>query len=997
MTTPVWAPGTLYQPGDLVRPRSSTGGASTQPDNPGFETGDLTDWELNKLDTDGSGAVVTGQACGSNNFFTGTHGFRWEAPPGGGGGPGPGGGWRAELINTLRAPVAPGQSITAQCYVRSVPCNRKHWTWGACRLYWFNESDDLIRVDEDPSPYGSGSSGFGTTGEWVLSSVTGVAPAGATRASIGAFFTTREDSENGSYADAFSWDYISPAASDALVFRAVQPAAGFSGAVEPAWPVVLGETVYDNEVIWEAVATSRVVWQATPILVSGSTEPDFPEQVGGSVVDNTIVWHAVSRRIDDERCPHSKIVAIAANKIFAGDTDIVAYSSTSNPLDWSSPNDAGYIPFGLNTYGANPVAALGLYRSNLIASSSSGYQMWQVDPNPANMAILDSQPVPFEYHQSLQPAANDLVGLTNQGIRSVGIAGASTNLQAGFFGIGVDPLVKPLLAAARLAGYDPIGVMWPAAGQYWCLFGDTAMVLTINGPAAKDMSWSRYVFPAEITDWTIDGTALLLRAGDLVWEMSEDALLAGAPADDVYCDVDTAPVLSNVRSGTTNNLSWTAVDGADHYLLYDADTDELIATVYGLTYPDAGLDENTDYTYYVVAVSASGGLSPHSNVVDGPIGGPAPPVLDGEVQSDFESILLSWTTATTTGGPITGYKIYNAADDSELFDTGDPDTLDHLFSGLSMDTIYSYYVTSYTAQTESSPSNTIVLDTGHPGVVIDIFTASGTWTKRSNLITVDLKVIAGGGGGGGGSTVIPDGYGGAGGGGGEKRVRTGIAAADLPSTVAVTVGAGGGGGAGAPQGGPRLPGTTGGDSIFAGFCTAKGGAGGSINNVPGNTPGNPGGTGGSGGTGYPGKAGGTFGIFNTPAGAGESSDSNGAPAGGGGGGGAPFNFNSAAGGNGSTAESPTPDGGAGGAYATAGQSGESSAAQDGGGGGGGGGGAVASTVGGADGGNGGDGGSYGAGGGGGGCSGAAGGSTSHSGGNGGSGAAGVVVVTNYLS
>lgn len=522
MTTPIWEPGRLYQPGDIVRPRSVTGGAATPPENPDFEIGTFDDWTATPDGGAGSGAIST------TYKLTGAKSFLWA----GGAGTGEGGGIGCYLINDLRVPVAAGQSITARCYAMSVPEHRERHVHSGVRLFWYDASGDPIADNSsggfgspgtDLDGYGQFGGTFGTTGSWRESSITAVAPAGAVYCSIGAYLTSTQGDTNGAYVDSFAWNYISPAASDALVFRAVQPAAGFSGSEEPAWPVVLGETVYDNEVIWEAVATSRVVWEATPILVSGSTEPDFPELVGGSVVDNTIIWQATSRRIEDPKCPHSKVVAIAASKVFAGDDDIVAYCSTVNPLDWSSKNDAGYLPFGLQTFGANPVAALGLYRGNLIASNSTGYQMWQVDPNPANMALLDAQPVPFEYHLSGQSVANDFVGLTNLGIRSIGIAGASTNLQAGFFGKGVDPLVKPLLKAAIAAGYDPIGIMWPAAGQYWLLFGTTAIVLTVNGPTEKEMSWSRYVFPQEITDWTIDGTSLFLRADTLVWEVSAEA------------------------------------------------------------------------------------------------------------------------------------------------------------------------------------------------------------------------------------------------------------------------------------------------------------------------------------------------------------------------------------------------------------------------------------------------------------------------------------------
>lgn len=979
MTTPVWAPGTLYQPGDLVRPRTTTGQGAVAPDDPSFESGALASWTATPVGGAASGALST------TYKFDGTYSFFWA----GGSGSEQDGGIGCDLVNDYRAPVVAGQSITARAYFMSVPLHREHGVFGSIRLYWYNASDELLAVDSVPA-YGDGGPGhgFGTTGAWVLSTITSSAPVGAVFCSVGAYLLSNQGDANGSYADTFSWDYVSPAVSDSFVFRAVQPAAGFSGSEEPIWPVVLGETVYDNEVVWEAVATSRVVWEASPILVSSGTEPDFPEAVDGSVVDGTIVWRAVSRRITDEKCPHSKIVAIAASKIFAGDDDIAAYCATVNPLDWSTPNDAGYLPFGLQTYGANPIAGMGLYRSNLVIFNSTGYQMWQVDQNPVNMAFLDGQPIPCSYQLSIQPVANDLVFLTSLGIRNISIAGGSTNLQAGFFGKQVDPLIKPLIAAAQLAGFEPWGLFWPGQGQYWLFFGTTAMVLTMNG-GEKDMSWSRYEYPYEVTDWCIDGTTLFLRSGDLVWEVSDDANTPIGPADDVYCDMDEAPVLSNARVDTSNHLSWTTVVGAVGYLLYNADTNALIIDTAATAYIDGDLGEYTDHSYYVVAYDVAHAESPNSNTVVGNIGGPNAPTLSGEVQSDNESALLEWTEATTDGGPILGYKLYDADTDTLIVDTEDPEILSYLDTGLDLDTVYSYYVVAYTAENDSAPSNIVVLDTGHPGIIVEYFTSSTTWTKRANLVSVEVFAVGAGGGGQAGnynnanaatSTVA--------GGGGEYRYGAFLAAA-LASTVTVTVGAGGTGGAIAHGGAQGAFGVGGGDSSFGAHIVADGGHGGSTS-----TNGGRGGFQGSGGS-----------VHVDGGSSGNPGGSSTLGAGGGGlGAGAGATFTSArAGGNGSTAGTPT-TGGAGGASGgvngTTGSNGASvaTAVDLGGAGGGGGGSAVNSggatpVVAGA----GGAGGGYGGGGGGGGSVATAGGPPAITTGKGGDGAPGVVKVINYLS
>jgi hypothetical protein len=227
-------------------------------------------------------------------------------------------------------------------------------------------------------------------------------------------------------------------------------------------------------------------------------------------------------------------VAIGSSKVFAGDDDIIGFSATVNPLDWSSEEDAGYLPFGLQTFGAMPVTALGLYRGNLAAFNSQGYQIWQIGEDPDDHALLDAGPIGCVWPRTPLAVMNDLVFLSAVGIRNIGVAGASTNLQVGNFGQSIDSLVIAKIAAGE---YEPFSLYVPAYGQYWCFFGDEAFVLTINGN--KQLSWSRYIFPEVITDWTLDGDDLMLRTiTHKVWRLDVDAL-----ADDIAPAAETTSVM----------------------------------------------------------------------------------------------------------------------------------------------------------------------------------------------------------------------------------------------------------------------------------------------------------------------------------------------------------------------------------------------------------------------------------------------------------------------
>jgi len=438
MAYPVWQPGTLYQPGDIVVPITAPSPTATAVENGDFSAG-ASNWDF------------TGAAFYSTHVSKGGWRTAVELP-----GNQPSGG----ALNQTKLVVPVGKKITATCLIdqgASIAGATRGWV----EVHWFSGTDVLLRVDKgNQVDSGAGGAVHPSTCESTC-------PEGAAYCRAGIELWSVADHNHAVWGGILQVEGTFAGLPADLAYKAVQPESGFSDASEPAWPPVLGQQVVDNEVTWEAIAATRVVWTAEPLYVSGDTEPEWPEEEGGMVKDGTVTLRAVSRRVEDPNCPNTKIVAIAASKVFCGDDDIVRYSATVNPLDWSTDNDAGYLPTGLQNYGSNPVEAMGLYRGNLIVFNAEAFQLWQVDEDPANMALLDALPMGSTQHHAIAPVSNDLFFLASQGVRTVGIAASSTNFQAGDVGMPVDPLVQEAIAD----GGDPLALYYPAMGQYWLAFG----------------------------------------------------------------------------------------------------------------------------------------------------------------------------------------------------------------------------------------------------------------------------------------------------------------------------------------------------------------------------------------------------------------------------------------------------------------------------------------------------------------------------------------------
>lgn len=483
--TEKWQPGKTYAPGSLVVPTSAAPATVPVLANGDFDAGSLSSWTT----PDPAKWVVD-----TSNPYSGTYSAKAS------------GGGISYLRNTTHIPVFAGQVITVTARVKLTNAGTND-LGAQAGIDWFTSADVQIGTTSQ------GSLLFGKGGYWTQSTATFPAPAGA------AYGLARLGVNTGSHGGNVNFDSITVSSSyqgvpAGLVYKATQAAPGKSAATEPTWPTSVGVPVTDNQVTWEGVIASQIVWQATPILKSGSTEPTWPTDVTGQVHDGSGDWTAITPMVTDPKCPHSKQVLIASEKVVAGDVDITRYSATSNPLDWSTANDAGFIAHGLFSVQETSITALALYRGNIALFTASSLQLWKSDPDPAAIVILDTvESVGTTYNRAAVPVEQDVFFTSDLGVRSISVSASQQAMGEGDVGNPMDPVVRALVGP----GVTPLAGFFPNLGQTLFFFGNQVVVLFKN-KLTKLTGWALYTLPITVTDVaTLDGDLYVRDATDIYW------------------------------------------------------------------------------------------------------------------------------------------------------------------------------------------------------------------------------------------------------------------------------------------------------------------------------------------------------------------------------------------------------------------------------------------------------------------------------------------------
>lgn len=239
---------------------------------------------------------------------------------------------------------------------------------------------------------------------------------------------------------------------------------------------------------------------------------------GAANFDHHYLDGSPTTHIADGNCPRSFGVVKAASKIFAINGDVVRYSATGSPRDWSTANDAGFLPTGLNASGDRNALALGIYQKNLAVLAKDSMQVWKADSDPAQMGLMHLvENVGTSYPMSVANVAGDLYFLSDYGFRSVTALQLTQNLADVDVGSPIDALVRPLTNT----DITPRSTYFYGTGQYVCAIGAQLFVYSLSR-TSKIAAWSRYVLPQAVDAFAQLGRVLYIRSGDMVYRLDDD-------------------------------------------------------------------------------------------------------------------------------------------------------------------------------------------------------------------------------------------------------------------------------------------------------------------------------------------------------------------------------------------------------------------------------------------------------------------------------------------
>ena len=204
------------------------------------------------------------------------------------------------------------------------------------------------------------------------------------------------------------------------------------------------------------------------------------------------------------------------SKMFCVDVQNLRFSSILSATNWTT--GTGYGVIDTTTEDAATLELVGLeeYYGSLAVFGRTSVQIWGMDPDPAQSALLQvlggiGLVAP---NAVARYGSGDVLFLSNTGIRSLRARDASNSAAVNDIGSPVDVLVRAMRATLTPLDAERITALTdPLTGHYWLIWGTRVFVLAAY-PNSKVTAWSTFDLPYEAEHAVVANSRVALRMGD---------------------------------------------------------------------------------------------------------------------------------------------------------------------------------------------------------------------------------------------------------------------------------------------------------------------------------------------------------------------------------------------------------------------------------------------------------------------------------------------------
>ena len=212
----------------------------------------------------------------------------------------------------------------------------------------------------------------------------------------------------------------------------------------------------------------------------------------------------------------------STEKMHSINKSVVHFSDINLPMayDPTGPGaGAGFINMANHVTGSEEVVAAAVYFNSHGFFTRSNIQIWNLDPDPDyNAREQTLQNTGAVAPQSVVAYGNDVVYLSNTGVRSLQIRDSSRAANVNDIGTSIDPLLQELIANNRQDTQEAQAIVDPLTQRYYLSIGEDIYIFNFF-PGNDVNAWTKSEPGFKVEQFDTRELRIVCRAGDSIYQL----------------------------------------------------------------------------------------------------------------------------------------------------------------------------------------------------------------------------------------------------------------------------------------------------------------------------------------------------------------------------------------------------------------------------------------------------------------------------------------------